>query len=145
MAFAGYRTARTLARAARGRADITLLNPTDYFLYLPLLPQVAAGILEPRRVTVSLSGTLREVRPVLGEAEHVDLDARTVHYTNPEGDRGTLGYDRLVLAMRQRQQAAAHPRGRRARARVPRPARGPLPARSPHPAGGVGGFRHERR
>ncbi|MDQ0584384.1 NAD(P)/FAD-dependent oxidoreductase [Streptomyces rishiriensis] len=96
--FAGYRTARTLARAARGRADITLLNPTDYFLYLPLLPQVAAGILEPRRVTVSLSGTLREVRPVLGEAEHVDLDARTVHYTNPEGDKGTLGYDRLVLA-----------------------------------------------
>ncbi|MFG3027475.1 FAD-dependent oxidoreductase [Streptomyces sp. NPDC048253] len=96
--FAGYRTARTLARAAGGRADITLLNPTDYFLYLPLLPQVAAGILEPRRVTVSLSGTLREVRPVLGEAEHVDLDARTVHYTNPEGDEGTLGYDRLVLA-----------------------------------------------
>ncbi|MFE7931579.1 NAD(P)/FAD-dependent oxidoreductase [Streptomyces sp. NPDC057456] len=96
--FAGYRTARTLARAVGGRADITLLNPTDYFLYLPLLPQVAAGILEPRRVTVSLSGTLREVRPVLGEAEHVDLDARTVHYTNPEGDRGTLGYDRLVLA-----------------------------------------------
>lgn len=96
--FAGYRTARTLARAAKGRADITLLNPTDYFLYLPLLPQVAAGILEPRRVTVSLSGTLREVRPVLGEAEHVDLDARTVHYTNPEGDQGTLGYDRLVLA-----------------------------------------------
>jgi len=96
--FAGYRTARTLARAARGRADITLLNPTDYFLYLPLLPQVAAGVLEPRRVTVSLSGTLREVRPVLGEAEHVDLDARTVHYTNPEGDKGSLGYDRLVLA-----------------------------------------------
>ncbi|WP_406005913.1 NAD(P)/FAD-dependent oxidoreductase [Streptomyces sp. NBC_00637] len=96
--FAGYRTARTLARATGGRADITLLNPTDYFLYLPLLPQVAAGILEPRRVTVSLSGTLRAVRPVLGEAEHVDLDARTVHYTNPEGDRGTLGYDRLVLA-----------------------------------------------
>ncbi|WP_234436877.1 FAD-dependent oxidoreductase [Streptomyces sp. NBRC 110468] len=96
--FAGYRAARTLARAARGRADITLLNPTDYFLYVPLLPQVAAGILEPRRVTVSLSGTLREVRPVLGEAADIDLDARTVHYTNPEGDRGTLDYDRLVLA-----------------------------------------------
>ncbi|MDR6976362.1 NADH dehydrogenase [Streptomyces sp. 3330] len=96
--FAGYRTARTLARAVRGRADVTLLNPTDYFLYLPLLPQVAAGILEPRRVTVSLSGTLREVRPVLGEAGRVDLDARTVHYTNPEGDEGALDYDRLVLA-----------------------------------------------
>ncbi|MFI7500024.1 FAD-dependent oxidoreductase [Streptomyces sp. NPDC049687] len=96
--FAGYRTARTLAREARGRADITVLNPTDYFLYLPLLPQVAAGILEPRRVTVSLSGTLREVRLVLGEADRIDLDGRTVHYTDPEGGTGTLAYDRLVLA-----------------------------------------------
>ncbi|MFF9061397.1 FAD-dependent oxidoreductase [Streptomyces sp. NPDC014882] len=96
--FAGYRTARTLARAARGRADITLLNPTDYFLYVPLLPQVAAGILEPRRVTVSLAGTLPDVRLVLGEAGRVDLDGRTVHYTGPEGEAGTLGYDRLVLA-----------------------------------------------
>jgi NADH dehydrogenase len=97
--FAGYRTARTLARLTRHRADITLLNPTDYFLYLPLLPQVATGILEPRRVAVSLSGTLRNVRLVLGEADGVDLDARTVHYTDPEGNGGTLGYDRLVLAV----------------------------------------------
>ncbi|MFC9910075.1 NAD(P)/FAD-dependent oxidoreductase [Streptomyces sp. NPDC127197] len=96
--FAGYRTARELSRLARDKADITLLNPTDYFLYLPLLPQVAAGILEPRRVTVSLSGTLPRVRPVLGEADGIDLDARTVHYSDPEGGGGTLQYDRLVLA-----------------------------------------------
>ncbi|MBE1601319.1 NAD(P)/FAD-dependent oxidoreductase [Streptomyces stelliscabiei] len=96
--FAGYRTARTLARLTRNKADITLLNPTDYFLYLPLLPQVAAGVLEPRRVTVSLTGTLRHVRLVLGEAEDIDLDARTVRYTDPEGGTGTLTYDRLVLA-----------------------------------------------
>ncbi|MEV7073893.1 FAD-dependent oxidoreductase [Streptomyces sp. NPDC093990] len=96
--FAGYRTAKELSRKARGKADITLLNPTDYFLYLPLLPQVAAGLLEPRRVTVSLSDTLPRVRLVLGEADGIDLDARTVHYTDPEGGRGTLGYDRLVLA-----------------------------------------------
>ncbi|MFE1456824.1 FAD-dependent oxidoreductase [Streptomyces sp. NPDC058735] len=96
--FAGYRTARTLSRLTRGRAHITLLNPTDYFLYLPLLPQVAAGILEPRRVTVSLSASLPHVRLVLGEADRVDLDDRTVHYTGPEGEGGTLAYDRLVLA-----------------------------------------------
>ncbi|MFB9466740.1 FAD-dependent oxidoreductase [Streptomyces cinereospinus] len=96
--FAGYRTARELSRLARGKADITLLNPTDYFLYLPLLPQVAAGVLEPRRVTVSLSGTLPRVRLVLGEAGRVDLDARTVHYSDPEGGEGVLRYDRLVLA-----------------------------------------------
>ncbi|MFF7352406.1 FAD-dependent oxidoreductase [Streptomyces filipinensis] len=97
--FAGYRAARTLARLTRNRADITLLNPTDYFLYLPLLPQVAAGILEARRVTVSLPGTLHGVRLVLGEAGDVDLDGRTVHYTDPEGGAGTLGYDRLVLCV----------------------------------------------
>lgn len=28
--FAGYRTARTLARLTRQKADITLLNPTDH-------------------------------------------------------------------------------------------------------------------
>jgi NADH dehydrogenase len=96
--FAGYRTARILSRLTRNRAEITLLNPTDYFLYLPLLPQVAAGILEPRRVTVSLSGTLPHVRLVLGEADRVDLDGHTVHYTGPEGEGGTLPFDRLVIA-----------------------------------------------
>ncbi|ELS57779.1 NAD(P)/FAD-dependent oxidoreductase [Streptomyces viridochromogenes] len=96
--FAGYRAARTLSRLTRDKADITLLNPTDYFLYLPLLPQVAAGILEPRRVTVSLSGTLPHVRLVLGEADAIDLDEHTVRYTGPEGDGGVLDFDRLILA-----------------------------------------------
>jgi NADH dehydrogenase len=97
--FAGHRTARTLSRQVRGRAEVVLLNPTDYFLYLPLLPQVAAGILEPRRVSVSLTGTLPGVRLVLGEAERVDLPGRRVHYTDPEGRTGELAYDRLVLAV----------------------------------------------
>ncbi|MGH4029021.1 NAD(P)/FAD-dependent oxidoreductase [Actinomycetota bacterium Odt1-20B] len=100
--FAGYQTARTLSRLSRhrgGNTDITLLNPTDYFLYLPLLPQVAAGLLEARRVTVSLSRTLPRVRLVLGEADGVDLDRNAVRYTDPEGGHGELTYDRLVLAV----------------------------------------------
>ncbi|MFD8573228.1 NAD(P)/FAD-dependent oxidoreductase [Streptomyces sp. NPDC059639] len=97
--FAGYRAARLLTRVARRQVEVTLLNPTDYFLYLPLLPQVAAGLLEPRRVTVSLSGTLPHARLVLGEADGVDLDRRTVSYADPEGGRGELTYDRLVLAV----------------------------------------------
>ncbi|MET8438733.1 NAD(P)/FAD-dependent oxidoreductase [Streptomyces sp900116325] len=97
--FAGHQAARTLSQRLRGRAEIVLLNPTDYFLYLPLLPQVATGILEPRRITVSLTGTLPRVRLVLGEAESVDLAARKVRYTDPEGGGGELTYDRLVLAV----------------------------------------------
>lgn len=97
--FAGYEAARTLCRRVRGKADIVLLNPTDYFLYLPLLPQVASGILEARRVTVSLTGTLPRIRLVLGEADTVDLAGRRVLYTGPEGHHGELTYDRLVLAV----------------------------------------------
>ncbi|WP_117213737.1 NAD(P)/FAD-dependent oxidoreductase [Allorhizocola rhizosphaerae] len=96
--FAGYRAARTLSRVAAGRADLTIINPNDYFLYLPLLPEVATGVLEPRRAAVSLSATLRGVRLVLGEADGIDLDAREVSYTDPESARHTIPYDRLILA-----------------------------------------------
>jgi NADH dehydrogenase len=96
--FAGYHAARTLSRLARGRAEIVVLNPTDYFLYLPLLPEVAVGLIEPRRVAVSIPATLSGVRLVLGQVDGLDLAARTVRWVDPEGGRGELRYDRLVLA-----------------------------------------------
>lgn len=95
--FAGFQTARTLSRLARGAAEIILVNPTDYFLYVPLLPEVAAGVLEPRRVALPLD-TLTGVRTILGEVNDVDLGARRVCYVDPEGRSGELSYDRLVLA-----------------------------------------------
>jgi NADH dehydrogenase len=96
--FAGFTAARELSKLAHGSADIVVLNPTDYFLYLPLLPEVAAGILEPRRISVSLAATLPSVRVVLGTAKAFDLEKRTVGYTDPDGRQGTLGYDRVVIA-----------------------------------------------
>ncbi|GAA4668878.1 hypothetical protein GCM10023347_23010 [Streptomyces chumphonensis] len=95
--FAGYQAARELSRKARGAAEVVLVNPNDYFLYLPLLPEVAAGTLEPRRVTVSLAGTLPGVRVVLGEVHGVDMAGRQVTYADPDGRTGTLDYDRLLL------------------------------------------------
>lgn len=97
--FAGFQAARTLRRTLGDAADVVLLNPMDHFLYLPLLPQVAAGILEPRRVTVALTMALPGVRLVLGRADAVDLGRREVHYEGPEGERGRLEYDRLVLSV----------------------------------------------
>ncbi|HEY7009239.1 MAG TPA: NAD(P)/FAD-dependent oxidoreductase [Jatrophihabitantaceae bacterium] len=95
--FAGYYAARSLCRRLRGAARVIILNPTDYFLYLPLLPEVAAGVLDPRRVTVSIPGTLREVELVLGAAQEVDLDARRVSYLDADGQRAALDYDRLLI------------------------------------------------
>jgi NADH dehydrogenase len=97
--FAGYHAARTLSRLSKGRAEIMLVNPTDYFLYLPLLPEVAAGVIDPRRVTISLSESLPGVRTVLGGADHIDLDERQVGWRDAEGARGSCGYDRLVLTV----------------------------------------------
>jgi NADH dehydrogenase len=96
--FAGYHAAKSLRKEAGEDVEVILLNPTDYFLYLPLLPEVAAGILDPRRVAVSIPETLRGVRLVLGVATGVDFENRTVTYTDPEDDEHRIGYDRLVLA-----------------------------------------------
>ncbi|MER7243397.1 NAD(P)/FAD-dependent oxidoreductase [Kribbella sp. NPDC000426] len=96
--FAGFHAARRLSRLARGRAEVVVVNPTDYFLYVPLLPEVASGILEPRHVTVSLADALPGVRMVLGEVDGLDLDRRTVRYAEPTGSPAELEYDRLVIA-----------------------------------------------
>jgi NADH:ubiquinone reductase (H+-translocating) len=92
-------TARALSRLAKGLdVEVVLINPTDYFLYLPLLAEVAAGILDARRVSVPLAATLPGVRLLLGAVEGVDLDARRVALADPEGQRRTVTYDRLLLA-----------------------------------------------
>ncbi|MFG1647616.1 NAD(P)/FAD-dependent oxidoreductase [Amycolatopsis sp. NPDC049252] len=95
--FAGYHAAKSLRKEAED-VEVVVVNPTDYFLYLPLLPEVAAGILDPRRVTVSIPETLPGVRLLLGTATAVDFDAREVAYTDPEDEEHRIGYDRLVLA-----------------------------------------------
>ena len=96
--FAGYHAARRLARRLPG-AGLTVLNPTDYFLYLPLLPEVTGGAMEPRQVTIPLADTLPGVRMVLGEATGLDPAARQVAYRDPEGRDGHLTYDRLLLTV----------------------------------------------
>src|SRR3954452_11165663 len=110
--FAGYHAARTLSRLSSGRAEIALINPMDYFLYLPLLPEVAAGVIDPRRVTVSLPETLPDVRLILGEADRIDVDARQVGWVDAEGSRGGCGYDRIGVGGRGVEKRLPHPGGK---------------------------------
>ncbi|WP_223190532.1 NAD(P)/FAD-dependent oxidoreductase [Nonomuraea terrae] len=98
--FAGYNAARALLRALprRSNVEIVLVNRTDYFLYLPLLPEVTTAVIDPRRVTVSIPGTLRGVRLALGEVTTIAPDEQRLSYTDPEGKPHELGYDRLIVA-----------------------------------------------
>jgi NADH dehydrogenase len=97
--FAGFTAARRLSRLAKGAIEIVLINPTDYFLYLPLLPEVAAGILDPRKVAIPLSGTTPGVRLLLASVDKVDIEGRRVECTDAEGGHRDLGYDRLLITV----------------------------------------------
>ena len=49
--FAGFHCARELERLLRpDEAELTLASPVDYMLYSPLLPQVAAGVIDRKSV-----------------------------------------------------------------------------------------------
>jgi NADH dehydrogenase len=96
--FAGYHCLRTLQRRLPpDAAELTVVNPTDYLLYVPLLPEVAGGTLEPRRVAVPLRRKLSRTRLLVGHATGFDLDGHTCTTVDVEGQTRTLEWDRLVI------------------------------------------------
>jgi NADH dehydrogenase len=97
--FAGFHCLRTLeSRLPTGAAELVVVNPADYMLYVPLLPEVAAAILEPRRVAVPLRAQLPRTRVVLGTTAEIDPSARTCTVVDVERRPRALTWDRLVLA-----------------------------------------------
>ncbi len=95
--FAGFNAARELSRRAGDSTEIVVINATDYFLYLPLMPQVSGGLVEPSHIRVSLARRLRKMRFVLGTVDHVDPKQKVVHWAGCEGTGGQFGYDRIIL------------------------------------------------
>ncbi|MDL4777101.1 NAD(P)/FAD-dependent oxidoreductase [Actinomadura xylanilytica] len=96
--FAGYAVARRLERTLRpAAAEIVIVSPFGYTLYQPLLPEVAAGLLDPRSIAGPLHRKLRRTRLIPGTATDVDLAARRCEVTMIDGHTATVRYDRLVL------------------------------------------------
>lgn len=96
--FGGWFAAKHLQKRLPTGATLTLVSPTDYLLYTPLLPAVATGVLAPRTLAIPLGSSLTGTRPMLGSAQSVDVDRRTVSVEMAGGRRTELRYDRLVLA-----------------------------------------------
>lgn len=77
--FAGFFAAGALERLLPPQAaDLTFISATDHLCYSPLLPEVAAGRLDPRRIAVPLRAGLRRTRVVQASVDDVDFDRRTL-------------------------------------------------------------------
>ncbi|MDK9497188.1 NAD(P)/FAD-dependent oxidoreductase [Streptomyces katrae] len=98
--FAGVECIRRLERRlAPAEADIALVTPNSYQLYLPLLPQVASGVLTPQSVAVSLRRSSRyRTRIVPGGVIGVDTRAKACVVRKITGEIEEHAYDHLVLA-----------------------------------------------
>jgi NADH dehydrogenase len=96
--FAGSYVARLLGRG-RFDGEVTLVDPHNFMLYTPLLPEAASGTVEPRHVVVPVRVMCPRARLILGRAESVDLAERTATVQLPEGGRMPIGFDILVVAL----------------------------------------------
>src|SRR5262245_4043455 len=91
--FAGATVARLI-----GRRGATIVNPDNFMVYTPLLPEAAAGTLEPRHVVVPLRQMCRHAELLLGSAVEHDAAARVVTAETLAG-RFEIEYERLVVAL----------------------------------------------
>ena len=91
--FAGAYVARLL-----GKRGATIVNPDNFMLYTPLLPEAAAGTLEPRHVVVPLRQMCPHAELLLGRVVSRDASAKSV-IAETLGGTFEIGYERLVVAL----------------------------------------------
>ena len=83
---------------ARLLRDATIVSPESSMLYTPLLPEVAAGALEPRHAYVPLRKMCPDAELLRGRVSALDQAARTVTVETEIGEV-QVSYRRLVIAL----------------------------------------------
>jgi len=84
---------------------VTVVSPTNYFLFTPMLPSATVGTLEPKSLVEPIRRIIHRVRGhfVRANAEDVDFSSRLVEVsqTNCRGEeeRFYIPYDKLVVAV----------------------------------------------
>jgi NADH dehydrogenase len=91
--FAGAYVAREL-----GKRGATIVSRENFMLYTPLLPEAAAGTLEPRHCVVPLRAMCPHSELILGRATSIDVAAQTAVIETDEGTQ-TVAWQELVLAL----------------------------------------------
>lgn len=100
--FGGLYTAlhleRTLARDPG--IEITLVNRDNFFLFTPMLHEVAASDLDMTHIVSPIRKLLRRVHLFKGNVEAIDLAGRTVEVSHgDERHPHTLPFDHLVIGL----------------------------------------------
>jgi NADH dehydrogenase len=97
--FAGANAARELERLLPKQSTrLILVNDVNFLLYTPLLPEAAAGTLEPRHVVTPLRDLLKRTYLRLGAISGHDPASRTVELTTHQGEVEQLPYDQLLIS-----------------------------------------------
>jgi NADH:ubiquinone reductase (H+-translocating) len=87
-------------RLGRNQAvEVTLVNQENFFLFTPMLHEVAAGDLDITHIVNPIRKLLRRTKFFQGAVEHVDLKARHVFVAHDGSHRHELEYDYLVIAL----------------------------------------------
>jgi len=97
--FGGLFTAKHLHRLNAGDLEIQLISNINYFVFQPLLPEVAAGTLNPQDAVTPLRMLLKGVHVRLAEVTGIDFAAKQVILL--QGQKKILqrvDYDHLVIA-----------------------------------------------
>jgi NADH dehydrogenase len=93
-----YAADRLQKRLRPGEADLVIVDPLSYMTYQPLLPEVAAGNVEPRHVVIPLRRALPRFEVCNSQAiglRHADHTARV---RLVDGEERDIAYDHVVVA-----------------------------------------------
>jgi NADH:ubiquinone reductase (H+-translocating) len=91
--FAGSYVARRL-----GKLGAPIVNPTNFMLYTPLLPEAASGAVEPRRVVVPIRMMCPNAELLIGAVEEIDVDNKIARVRTETGVVDVT-YEELVIAL----------------------------------------------
>ena len=100
--FGGIYTALRLERRwpRDGAIEITLVNRDNFFLFTPMLHEVAASDLDLTHIVSPIRSLLTRTQLFTGDVTGIDLEARQVRVAHGEASHEhVLEYDHLVLAL----------------------------------------------
>jgi NADH dehydrogenase len=100
--FAGLYSALELDKSFAGRADVevTLVNKENFFLFTPMLHEIAAGDLDLTNIVNPIRKLLKNVAFFEGQVQQIDLKERRLLVAHGfDGHSHALEFDQIVLSL----------------------------------------------